>query len=165
MLIAHLPLGYLIGRSLARRYRPAAGLKVASLVGSVAPDVDLLRFYLLDNGQFNHRFYFTHWPSFWLLGAVSVLPILVRRRHPYLLPSAGFFPGVLSHLVTDSVAAPIRWFAPFSDRTVELVHVEPTHDHILLSLMANWTFLIELDLIAIAGIVWLRDRRTSDPAD
>ncbi|MDQ6434909.1 metal-dependent hydrolase [Mesorhizobium sp. LHD-90] len=158
MLIGHLPLGYIIASSLRRRFGAVGGLVAASLAGSVAPDIDMLRFYLIDFGRYNHRYYFTHWPSFWLAAAVVTLPAIYRLKRAWFLPAVGFYLGVASHLVTDTVPGPVRWFAPFSMTAHELVRVPANYSHWILSVVGYWTFLLDIAVCAIAFLIWRADR-------
>ncbi|MBB3992622.1 hypothetical protein GGR95_000241 [Sulfitobacter undariae] len=57
MFIAHVPAAYLLSRSLRD---PQA--QIALLIGSVAPDLDLTRFYFLDGQSIHHHEYLTHRP-------------------------------------------------------------------------------------------------------
>ncbi|MDQ7070577.1 MAG: hypothetical protein Q9M48_07555 [Rhodobacterales bacterium] len=41
-------------------------LWVAGLLGSVAPELDLFRFYFVDHCAHHHHDYITHRPLFWL---------------------------------------------------------------------------------------------------
>lgn len=158
MLIGHLPLGYIIGSTLRRRYGDARGVIAASLVGSTAPDIDMLRFYLIDFGRYNHRYYFTHWPSFWLAAAVVTLPAIYRLRRAWFLPAVGFYLGVASHLITDTVQGPVRWFAPFSATAYELVRIPALYSHWILSAIGYWTFLLDIAVCLVAFLMWRADR-------
>jgi len=57
MFIAHLPAGYLGGLALARRAGAQLRRRVilAFMLGSVLPDIDMLYFYLLDDGRTLHH--------------------------------------------------------------------------------------------------------------
>ncbi|MEQ1953518.1 metal-dependent hydrolase [Mesorhizobium sp. CN2-181] len=157
MLIGHLPLGYIIGSTLRRRYGVARGIIAASLLGSIAPDIDMLRFYLIDFGRYNHRYYFTHWPSFWLVTAAATLPLIHRLRRSWVLPAVGFYLGVASHLASDTVQGPVRWFAPFSTTAYELVRIPANYGHWILSAVGYWTFLLDLVVCFAALMLWRAD--------
>lgn len=159
MLIGHPPLGYLIGVSLRRRFGTATSPVVASMAGSVAPDIDMLRFWFIDFGAYNHRYYFTHWPFFWLVCAAVILPLLYKWRRGWLLPAVGFFIGVLSHLVTDTVMGPVRWLAPFDNTAYELFRIPANYSHWVLSAIGYWTFLLDIGVCLLAALVWWRERQ------
>ena len=81
MITAHLPAGYLVGRLLTG---PKRIVLVATTIGGVLPDVDLLYFYTVGACIISHHHYPTHWPLFWL--AVLGVPIVIWhladwRRH------------------------------------------------------------------------------------
>ncbi len=74
MLIAHLPAAYLVFRTVAPSLpRPVL---VAGLIGSVAPDLDMFWFVLID-GSVHHHAFLTHRPVFW--GMVLLMGLLVGR--------------------------------------------------------------------------------------
>lgn len=57
MIFAHLPSGYLLGRGLGGSRRVLA----AVMIGSGAPDLDMLWFWLVDQGQTHHHRF---WPAY-----------------------------------------------------------------------------------------------------
>ena len=82
MILAHLPSSYLLGRAGGG---PRA-VMIAALIGSVAPDFDMLWFWLVDGGQTHHHRFWPHIPLVWIgiavYGAVceSVASELAARR-------------------------------------------------------------------------------------
>lgn len=162
MLIGHAPLGYIIAVSLRRTFGPAVGLAVASIAGGLAPDIDMIRFWFIDNSQYNHRYYFTHWPFFWLLCAALLLPSLWMLRRRLLLPACGFFVGVASHLLTDTVMGPVRWFAPFYKFEYELFQIPAQFSHWILSAIGYWTFLLDIAVCMAAAVVWIIEKRRAN---
>ena len=66
MFIAHIPVALALGRLISRRPLTWSVLGVAAL-GAIFPDLDLIRFYLLDNHQRHHHDYWTHIPAIWVL--------------------------------------------------------------------------------------------------
>lgn len=154
MLIAHLPSGYLLGRALGARGR----VMVAALLGAVAPDFDMIWFHLADRTVHHHRFW-PHIPALWLAVAVVGLPLVGRFARRWLSAAACFLAGVFLHLVLDSLAGSVMWLWPLDDRLYELVTVQPTHGHWVLSFMAHWTFGAELAICATAAALWLTRNR------
>ncbi|TKW68005.1 MAG: metal-dependent hydrolase [Paracoccus denitrificans] len=149
MLIAHLPSGYLLGRAAAAR-----GLAMgAALLGSVAPDFDMLWFHLVDQRQTHHHEYWPHVPGFWLIVALLVLPVLRLAAPRLLRPAILFLAAVFLHLVLDTLVGGIMWLWPFDDRLITLTVVPARHDHWIISFMMHWSFLAEIAITA-AGI-WL----------
>jgi len=129
MFIAHLPAGYLVSHVLAGARAERRSLVATGLFCSALPDTDLLWFYLLDNRQTPHHEYLFHWPFFWIAVAMVLAgaTLLCGRRDllPYL------WVGVvclLVHLLLDSFAAEIYWFAPFSDWHLNAVIVPARFD-------------------------------------
>ncbi len=155
MFIAHLPAGYLLGKATAK----LSGLRTEQLVmwtaiGSILPDADLLYFYLVDNQSTHHRHYVSHWPITWItLLALSV--ILLRWRPRFGVTFLGLSIGGLSHMVLDSVAAPVLWFAPFSKLKVELVQIPAVYENYIWSFVLHWTFAIEIFICSIAIVTFL----------
>ncbi len=156
MLIAHLPSGYLLGAFAQRRVPlQASAIMAAALIGSVAPDLDLLYFHLIDGRQTNHRDFFTHWPLFWLAFgfALAIVALVFQRK---LLPLVlVFYAGVMLHMATDTVAAPIHWLAPFSQSATELVRIPKIHPNWIVSFVFHWTFLNEIAICLAALALFL----------
>ena len=154
MIVAHLPAGYLLARALPG---PAFG---AALAGSVAPDLDLLAFYLVDGRAVHHHRYWVHIPGFWAMaggGALVALRAAGRRRLAGLL--AAFLAGVALHLVLDGIVGGIAWLWPVHDELLRLVEVPARFDWWVWSFVLHWTFALELAVVAVAGAALLRDRR------
>lgn len=152
MLIAHLPAGYVFARGLRLRGREMA----AALAGAVAPDLDMIWFYLVDSSVHHHRFW-PHIPALWLGVALIGLPLLARFARGWLAAGVMFLAAVFLHLLLDSVAGSVMWLWPWNDRLYELVTVPATQDHWVLSFMLHWSFGLELAICALA--LWLFWRR------
>ena len=148
MFIGHLPAGYLLAKSpvVARASRTVFW---GVLLGSVVPDLDMLLFYFVDQGSTHHHDYLTHRPILW----AAVLLVGALFRAGFLI---GLGAGGLFHLALDSIAGKVTWGWPFSDVSTTLVTVQATHDHWIKSFLAHWTFKVELVLVAVALIVFVR---------
>ncbi|MBO9472664.1 metal-dependent hydrolase [Shimia sp. R10_1] len=148
MFIGHLPAGYLFAKSpvVARASRTVFW---GVLLGSVVPDLDMLWFYLVDQGSTHHHDYLTHRPILW----AAVLLIGALFKAGFLI---GLGAGGLLHLALDSIAGKVTWGWPFSEVSMTLVTVQATHDHWIKSFLSHWTFKVELALVAIALIVFVR---------
>jgi len=92
MFIAHLPAGYLLARHLVKRIGtlPASprAVTLTAMAGAIAPDLDMLYFYFIDNGQTHHHKYFSHWPILWIgLLCMSLLALRLIKKENRLLSS------------------------------------------------------------------------------
>lgn len=165
MLIAHFPAGYLIAKLTQKTgHVLSKSAFAATLIGAVIPDIDMIWFWTLDHRQHHHHGYFTHWPSFWLLVFVVGLAVsLLLSRRDWIVAVCMFFLGTLSHVVLDSVAAPIMWMAPLSDRWFELSHVPASSYGATYALVMHWTFGLELMLCLTAAVVLYSGRRFRGP--
>lgn len=95
MFIAHLPAGYILGRTLTNKIQSKYVMS-AALIGSVFPDLDMFWFYLVDNRQTHHHDYYTHWPVFYILALfVSVVVLFAHKRAGQAL--VAFSLGALLH--------------------------------------------------------------------
>lgn len=158
MFIAHLPAAYLLRRLCAPSLSRAT--IAAFLVGSVAPDIDMFAFYLVDGQSVHHHNYITHRPALWyiVLGLGLVWHGIRRGKISACLIASGL--GALLHLMLDSIAGQIDWGWPLWELPVTLVQVPATQSHWVLSFLTHWTFLNELIICAIAILVYRRtDRR------
>ena len=152
MLIAHLPSGYL----LARATRAKGQAFAAALLGSVAPDIDMIWFHLIDHGAIHHHKYWVHAPGFWAMIALVALP-LIRTLKPDLMgPALIFLAAITIHLILDSLGGGIMWLWPHSTHLYELVTVPATQSHWIWSFVLHWTFLAELVITATAAFLFLR---------
>jgi inner membrane protein len=155
LLIAHLPSGYLLGvvsQTLAKAKTRA--IMAAALLGSIAPDFDMLHFHLIDGRRTPHHDYFTHWPFFWLVVGLLLLTctlVFNRARTPIIV---AFSAGTMLHMVLDSIAAPIHWLMPFDDRAVELVTVPAAYSNWIWSFVLHWTFALEIAICLAALLLF-----------
>ncbi|MFT4151432.1 MAG: metal-dependent hydrolase, partial [Paracoccaceae bacterium] len=145
MILAHLPSGYLVGRAFGLR---KGAVMWAALAGSVFPDLDMLRFHLIDGGRVNHHYYWTHIPAVWAIVAAVTLPLIAWRARGWLPAAAAFSAGVFVHLVLDSLGGGIMWLWPSDRRLLHLIEVPPAHGHWVLSFLLHWSVLAELAIIA-----------------
>ncbi len=152
MLIAHLPSGYL----LARAGRAKAAAFWAALLGSVAPDFDMIWFHLIDQGRVLHHEYWSHLPAFWGVLALIGLPLLRFAKRDWLRPVAFFFAGIFLHLILDTLVGGIIWGWPFDERQYQLAVVPARYGHWVINFMLHWSFLAEIAILLAA--IWLGRR-------
>lgn len=145
-MIAHLPAGYLVTRLLP----PAPWRMTAGLLGSVAPDLDML-WWLATGGHTHHHAYVTHFPSVWLLGLLGS----ALARSPMGL---AFTLNGLVHMALDTVVGDIAWLAPLDHRRMSLMVVTDRYDPWWLNFVLHGSFALELALVAAALWAWRRDR-------
>jgi hypothetical protein len=119
----------------------------ACLLGSIAPDFDLIWFYGIDGRAFHHHNYWVHMPAFWLLLAGPILALAHRLNR--LRVATGFLLAIALHLVLDSLVGGIAWLWPFHDTLYALAEVPATQAHWLLSFAFHWSFLLEILICSI----------------
>ena len=159
MFIAHLPAALLLAPCLpgpAQKRLPRA----AFLFGALAPNLDLLRFYLIDAGQLHHHSYLTHRPAFWLALLLTGLALPALRRAPWLAALAA---GALLHLALDSVTGAIAWGWPLSAAPITLIEVPPRPGPWILTFLLHQSFAIELAICLAAALRWRRTQTTKPP--
>lgn len=161
MFIGHLPGAYLFFRATAPGLTKATF--AAAMIGAVAPDIDMLWFYLIDNRSHHHHEYITHRPVLWagLLAAGLILRWLAPRAGSIL---AAFGAGGLVHMALDSIVGEVAWAWPLSDFSHPLLTVPATQSHWILSFLTHWTFAVEIAISLTALIIWRRaKRKTREP--
>ncbi|KAB7615763.1 metal-dependent hydrolase [Amylibacter sp. SFDW26] len=158
MITAHLPSGYLLGKVMRVDTRV---LMFAAMVGAIFPDLDLLWFYYFDEKAFHHHRYWVHAPGFWLLFSPIIICVLAIWNRYILKVFLTFLIGIYLHIFLDTIAGGIMWLWPFSDRLYELVRVQPTHNHFVLSFIAHWTFWLEIIIWILATFLLFRSKRSS----
>lgn len=162
MFIAHLPTGYLASKALApvlQKYTVNyKQLMFWGLLGAIAPDFDLLYFFLIDHQQHHHHLYFPHLPIVWLaLFSLSLLWFRHDRQHGSL--ALIFSINGFIHLLLDSVVGDVWWLAPVIDKPYALFHIEALHQPWWLNFLLHWSFLLELIICLLALAVCYRQRR------
>lgn len=162
MFIAHLPTGYITTTALAPFFQKQGvtykQLMICGLLGAIAPDFDLLYFFLVDNQQHHHHMYFPHLPIVWLvLLGLSLLWFKLNPRYSSL--ALVFSINGFIHLLLDSVVGDIWWLAPVIDKPYALFHIEALHQPWWLNFLLHWSFLLELSICLVAVIIFLRSRR------
>jgi inner membrane protein len=159
MFIAHIPIGYLVSNMIYSRLKsPGIGTRgfiISGVCGSIAPDLDLLYFYLIDDRQHNHHSYWTHYPSVWLcLVLASLILCYLKRVRTFSLLMMVFSLNGFIHMVLDSVAGAIHWFAPFVCNAYSLVTVPALYEPWWLNFIQHWSFLVEIVIAMWAILVW-----------
>jgi inner membrane protein len=167
MIIGHLPSGYVLSKLLANKLAIKGinprHITAITIFGAIAPDFDMLYFYLIDNRQHHHHTYWSHYPILWLsLLAVSSVwyKSFSEKSVPILaivFSAAGFI-----HLLLDSIVGDIWWFAPFIDRPYALFTVPALYKPWWLNFILHWSFALELLLWVWAILLW-RKSASSPP--
>ncbi len=163
MLVAHIPAGYIVSRSLLRSMGQEYNLRlyriglIVGLIASILPDMDLLYFYFLDDRQHVHHSYLFHRPFFW--AAVTAGLFTLRALvHSTLFRTAVVLIciNVLVHLLLDSVTGGIAWLFPLTGERFVLFHVPARYDWWIWNFLFHWTFSFEILLLALAAAVFCR---------
>ncbi len=167
MFIAHLPIGYLASKLIYPRLRPPVigrkGFLIAGMAGAIAPDLDMFYFYLIDHQQHHHHSYWTHYPIAWMCLLLLSLTLSFSRRWRVLavIMMVFSFNGLI-HMLLDSVAGIIYWFAPIAHKAYGLVTVQALYEPWWLNFILHWTFLFEIAIATWAILVWrYRDKTIS----
>lgn len=147
MFIAHAPSGYILAVSMLRRMRPAAvsaeAAIAATIAGALAPDLDLIYFFLVDHRHTHHHRYFSHWPLVWL-GLLALAAIGFRRASKAGVLALLFCLGGVLHVILDSLVGDIWWLAPFVDRPYALATVPALRTPWWTNFLLHWSFGVEL---------------------
>ena len=169
MFIAHLPAGYLLSKGMVaighlRRLgeRTKRRLIAAGMVGAIFPDIDLLYFYLIDHRQHGHHSYWTHLPVFWVIAILIWVALFWQRSREWAWLGIVFGISVLGHMVLDSTAGGIRWLYPISTQYFRFAHVDAGQSWWVMNFVLHWTFLLEIAIVTVAGMVYLRSRRVEN---
>jgi len=157
MLIGHLPAGYIISRLLYPRLlstgAPFRTFLSVGLLGSIAPDFDMLYFHFFDHRLHNHHTYWSHFPSVWLPVLVCSFVVFRIRRSALAATILIFTINGFAHLLLDSIVGDIAWLAPWHSSFYSLAHVPATHAIWWMNYVLHWSFCCEIALIVWA--FWL----------
>lgn len=157
MFIGHLPAGYLTTRGILKLTRVDAHttayrrLMWFGLFVALAPDLDLVYFYLIDNRQTLHHHYFTHFPYFW--ACISLLGMLVAfmtNTRAAFIATLILFTNALLHMLLDTIVGKIMWGWPFSFQEIVLFEVPAMYDWWVWNFVLHWTFLLECLVVLTA---------------
>ena len=121
MFIGHLPAGYLLTSGLLSptddSLRQDRRLLALGLAASVAPDIDLFWFYLVDARRDVHHAYWPHLPAFWLgvFGVVAMGLALCSASRWSWVALGIIAANVALHLVLDTIAGGVEWLVAISE--------------------------------------------------
>lgn len=158
MFIAHLPAGYIAAKNIIKKQSSTLNSKyllIFALIGSIAPDFDLIYFYFIDNRQHHHHTYWSHYPIVWitlllstiLYSKLKVTKLKIDTYIPYI--KIFLFCGLI-HLMLDSVVGDIWWLAPFVDKAYALATVPRVFQLWWLNFLIHWSFILELFILLYA---------------
>ncbi len=159
MIFGHLPAGYIGSKWLYSRLKSIqVELKkylLCGLAGAIAPDLDLLYFYLIDHRRHHHHSYWTHFPIVWLaLTLGSYLWYRHDRQRVTAVLLLVFSLNGLMHMVLDTLVGDILWLAPFADAAYSLIMVPARFDPWWLNFVLHWSLLAEVVVMVSAFGLW-----------
>ena len=159
MIIGHLPAGYIVSRLLVRHAESigvsAKGFISASVIGAVAPDLDMFYFHLVDDRQHHHHTYFTHYPVVWFaLLTASLAWLFIASKKNYAACAAVFSLNGFVHLILDTIVGDIWWFAPLSNEPFAFFTVPALYKPWWLNFLLHWSFAFEIAVIGWAVYLW-----------
>ncbi len=161
MIIAHAPSGYILATLLIKRMARAPvtvkAIIITGIIGALAPDFDMVYFYLFDNKQTHHHKYFSHWPIIWLgLTTLSAIWFNYAKQSKSATLSLIFCLGGVLHVILDSFVGDIWWFAPFLDKPYSLFTVPAKFKPWWLNFILHWSFAVELIICFWAFLIYRR---------
>ncbi|WP_437883272.1 metal-dependent hydrolase [Pseudomonas sp. LRF_L74] len=164
MFIAHASSGYILSAYVSKAFKcrllSTRSVVTAGILGALAPDIDMLYFYLVDNRQTHHHHYVTHWPILWLgLTALAGLFTYLDKSSRHGRLALMFCLAALLHLLLDTLVGDIWWFAPFVDQPYALFTVPARYQPWWLNFLLHWSFAVEI--VICSWSVWLYWRRRS----
>lgn len=156
MLIAHVPMGYIIAK---KRKAETKSLMSASILFSVLPDFDLLYYYIFDDRSRSHHLYFPHLPIAMFGSFLVLLPFVqfspIKKLRPYV---SLFYINWVVHLILDTVTGGIAWLYPLKSTLIKLIQIPAHMSHWILSFIFHYSFLIEIGIVFYAFLLWKKSR-------
>jgi len=152
VITAHLPSGYIVGRT----WPKDSAVLAAAVLGGVFPDLDLIWFYLVDGRSIHHHRYWVHAPFFWLVIGSLALTITKVVIPKYLNAAGAFLAAIFVHLILDTLAGDIMWRWPFSSEFTHLISVEPKYENWILNFIFHPVFMIEICIWILAAFLFIR---------
>lgn len=159
MFIAHVPAGYLVTKSLQKKFNTQKALWLG-LFASILPDLDIFYFYFVDERRHHHHSYWLHIPFWWLVIAVftAVCFFLFKNQKQIWFFYAVFFLNVFLHLFLDTIVGDILWLYPFSKQMIHFFYVEARFDFWVWNFILHWSFLLEVGLVILAVRKFYQER-------
>ncbi|CAD6879376.1 membrane protein [Methylomonas albis] len=159
MIVAHLPAGYIVSTLLFHRFKkygvPRSVFLRAGLLGSIAPDLDMIYFYGFDHRAHPHHSYFSHFPSVWLLLlTLAILCFQHCRQKKLPLLALIFTCNGMLHMLLDYIASNIYWLAPFVNRPFALITVPSVYQDWWLNFLLHRSFALEILIVLWAAYLW-----------
>jgi len=168
MIVAHLPAGYLVGRSVAGPLARKTGVSPQRLIAvlvfmSVAPDLDWIWYFFGEHSQRLHHHFWTHIPAFWLLVGLCGGAVALLARSPKIgAYTLAVTAGALLHLVLDTINGGILWLQPWSAQDFRWLEVPSRYDFWVANFLFHWSFLFEIGILVAAAWAWSRARGPSE---
>ncbi len=155
MILGHLPAGYLVSRLAFSRFGSgSAALRwylVCGMLGAIAPDTDLIYATLFAREYRHHHTYWTHLPIVWIsLLLFSMGLRSLGRRHGFSSCLFIFSLNGLVHMVLDTIAGEIWWFAPFIDESFSFFSGYGGFERWWMNILFSWPFAIEMVIVTSA---------------
>jgi inner membrane protein len=160
MIIGHLPIGYLVTKLAASKYKDRVVnvnfFMAAGMVGCIGPDLDMFYFYFIDNHQHHHHTYWTHIPLFWAI-MLMILSVAIRIADYKALTHVmiAFGVNVFLHLAADTIVGDIWWLLPIVNKPFALFTVPTVYHPWWLNFIIHWSFCVEILITASAIYTWL----------
>lgn len=173
MLLAHAPAGYLLTRFLTRTVfkksidpersnRFYQAVMFAGLIGAILPDVDFIYHLFFDPNKTPHHSYITHMPILWIsLTVLSIVTGKLFKNSNFTIVSVTACLSALLHLVCDTITGVIYWLYPLNNKAFNVFSVSDIHIWWVQNYLSHWTFLIEIAIVFLAMVIFLRVKETA----
>ncbi|WP_147108658.1 metal-dependent hydrolase [Tateyamaria sp. syn59] len=152
MIIGHAPAGYLLASALDNGFFRDPVMFWAIIVGSLAPDLDVLWSFAVDGAASYSHNYLTHDPTLWAVmlffGVVLTARVLI-----------GVGLGALLHMALDTITGPVSWGWGSFSFAGPLVAVPGATDNWYIASVLHWTIFVELALWSVTGVVFVARRK------
>ncbi|HFB66297.1 MAG TPA: metal-dependent hydrolase [Aeromonadales bacterium] len=160
MIIGHLPAGYIVSKLIVKKLTHKINAKLFILwgvLGGIAPDFDMIYFYLIDHRQYHHHTYWSHLPVVWI--CMIIIGFIwyrwVENKEKAILMLVFSVCGFI-HLILDSIVGDIWWLAPWVNKPFSLFTVPAIYEPWWLNFILHWSFYLELLIVLWAVVLWFR---------
>ncbi len=159
MFIGHLPAGYILTKTLQKKFNTTKYLFIG-LLGSVILDLDILYFYFVDNRQNLHHGYWIHIPFYWMIIAlIAIFVFWIFKKKDCIIASIIFFSNIFLHLFLDTIVGKIEWLYPITDKGYYLFDVSARYDFWVWNFVFHPTFLFEVGIVIWAVVLFFKTRK------
>jgi inner membrane protein len=127
------------------------------ITGAIIPDVDYLYQNIFDYQNFDHHYYFSHFPVFWtILLVYSIFMLVLHKKSQTAVLAFMFSLNGFIHMILDSLEGWIFWLAPLSYKGYSVEILLNKYFPSFIEQNPRWSSILEASIFFLALTLFLR---------